>query len=105
MLLLYVNDIVITSANLLHILWFKQALADMFKVKNLEKTQKILSIQVIHNCKMRILCLNQTHYVNKILKNLHMQSDKHRVISILFNKYDALCSVNLTDQRIDQRQY
>ncbi len=46
---------------------------------------------------MRILHLNQTHYINKILKNLYMQSDKHRVINILFNKYDALCSVSLTD--------
>jgi len=72
MLLLYVNNIVVTSANLLHILWFKQALVNMFKVKNLRKTQKILNIQVIHNCKMRTLCLNQTHYMNKILKNLHM---------------------------------
>jgi len=77
----------------------------VFKVKNLRKIQKILNIQVIHNCKMRTLCLNQTHYINKILKNLHMQSDKHRVISISFNKYDVLCSADLTDQRIDQRQY
>jgi len=97
MLLLYVNDIVMTSTNLLHILWFKQALTDMFKVKNLKKTQKILDIQVIHNCKMKTLCLNQTHYVNKILKNLHMQSDKHRVISISLNEYDVFCSVSLTD--------
>ena len=50
---------------------------------------------------MRTLYLNQTHYVNKILKNLYMQSDKYRVISISFNKYDAFCSANLTDQRID----
>ncbi len=50
---------------------------------------------------MRILHLNQTHYINKILKNLYMQFNKHRVISILFNKYDAFCFVNLTDQRID----
>ncbi len=50
---------------------------------------------------MRTLHLNQTHYINKILKNLYMQSDKHRVISISFNKYDIFCFVNLTDQRID----
>jgi len=54
---------------------------------------------------MRTLCLNQTHYINKILKNLHMQSDKHRVISISFNEYDVLYLIDLTDQRIDQRQY
>jgi len=105
MLLLYVNNIVVTSTNLLHILWFKQALVGMFKVKNLRKTQKILDIWVIHNCKMRTLCLNQTHYINKILKNLHMQPNKHRVISISFNEYDILCLADLTDQRIDQRQY
>ena len=46
---------------------------------------------------MRTLCLNQTHYMNKILKNLHMQSDKHRVISILLNEYDVLYLINLTD--------
>jgi len=34
-----------------------------------------------------------------------MQSDKHRVISISLNKYDVFCSVSLTNQRIDQRQY
>jgi len=46
---------------------------------------------------MRTLHLNQTHYVNKILKNLHMQSDKHRVISILLNKYDIFYLADLTD--------
>jgi len=78
---------------------------NMFKVKNLRKTQKILDIQVIHNHKMRTLHLNQTHYMNKILKNLYMQFNKHRVISISFNKYDIFCLISLTDQKIDQRQY
>ena len=50
---------------------------------------------------MRTLYLNQTHYVNKILKNLYMQSDKYRVISISFNKYNVFYFVSLTDQRID----
>ena len=50
---------------------------------------------------MRTLYLNQIHYINKILKNLYMQFNKHRVISILLNKYNVFCFVNLTDQRID----
>ncbi len=50
---------------------------------------------------MRTLHLNQTHYVNKILKNLYMQFNKHRVINILLNKYHIFCLVSLTDQRID----
>ncbi len=48
---------------------------------------------------MRILHLNQTHYVNKILKNLYMQFNKYRVISISLNKYDVLYLINLTDQK------
>jgi len=54
---------------------------------------------------MRTLHLDQTYYVNKILKNLYIQFNKHRIISILFNKYNILYSVDLIDQRIDQRQY
>ncbi len=30
-----------------------------------------------------------------------MQFNKHKVINILFNKYDTLCLADLTDQRID----
>ncbi len=43
---------------------------------------------------MKTLHLNQIHYINKILKNLYMQSDKHRVISISLNKYNILCSAD-----------
>ncbi len=46
---------------------------------------------------MRTLYLNQIHYINKILKNLYMQFNKHRVISISFNEYDILYFVDLTD--------
>ncbi len=46
---------------------------------------------------MRTLYLNQTHYINKILKNLYMQSDKYRVINILFNEYNIFCFADLTD--------
>ncbi len=46
---------------------------------------------------MRTLHLNQTHYINKILKNLYMQFNKHKIINILLNKYNALHSVSLTD--------
>ncbi len=46
---------------------------------------------------MRTLHLNQTYYVNKILKNLYMQSDKYRVISILLNRYGVFYFADLTD--------
>ena len=44
MLLLYVDDIVVTSAAISAVIWFKQSLAAAFKVKDLGEMQKILGI-------------------------------------------------------------
>ena len=44
MLLLYVDDIVMASAAISAVIWFKQSLATAFKVKDLRETQKILGI-------------------------------------------------------------
>ena len=49
--------------------------------------------------------MDQTHYVKKILQDLHMGTDKHKCTEISLNEYDALCSAGPNDQRIDQRQY
>ena len=105
MLLLYVDDIVIVSAAISAVTWFKQSLAAAFKVKNLRKMQKILDIWIICNCKRQTLCMNQTHYVKKMLQDFHMETDKHKCTEISLNRYDALCSADFNDQRIDQRQY
>ena len=49
--------------------------------------------------------MNQTHYIKKMLQDFNMSSDKHKCTETPLNRYDALCSVDLNDQRIDQRQY
>ena len=49
--------------------------------------------------------MNQTHYVKKMLQDLHMGTDKHKCTEISLNEYDALHSSGSNDQRIDQRQY
>ena len=77
----------------------------VFKVKNLREMQKILDIWITHNCKRWTLCMNQTHYVKKMLQDLHMGTDKHKCTEISLNEYDALYSAGSNDQRIDQRQY
>lgn len=105
MLLLYVDDIVIASAKLTNVLWFKKALADVFKVKDLGETQKILGIQVTRNRKRKTLRLDQTHYVDKVLRDLHMRTDKHKATGTPLNGYDALRPAGPTDQRIDPWQY
>ena len=49
--------------------------------------------------------MNQTHYVKKMLQDLHMGTDKYKCTEISLNEYDALHSADSNDQRIDQRQY
>ena len=105
MLLLYVDNIVVTSAATSAVTWFKKSLAAVFKVKDLRETQKILDIWIICNCKRWTLCMDQTHYVKKMLQDLHMKTDKHKCTEISLNEYDTLCSAGPNDQRIDQRQY
>ena len=105
MLLLYVDDIVVVFTATSAVTWFKKFLAAVFKVKNLKKMQKILDIWIIHNHKRWTLCMNQIHYVEKMLQDLHMGTDKHKCTEISLNEYDALHSAGSNDQRIDQRQY
>ena len=105
MLLLYVDDIVVVFTAISAVTWFKKFLAAVFKVKNLREMQKILDIQIICNHKRWTLCMNQTHYVKKMLQDLHMRINKHKCTEISLNEYDALCSADSNDQRIDQRQY
>ena len=105
MLLLYVDDIVIVFTATSAVTWFKKFLAVIFKVKNLREMQKILDIWIICDCKRWTLCMNQIHYVKKMLQDLHMEIDKHKCTEISLNEYDALCFSGSNDQRIDQKQY
>ena len=105
MLLLYVNDIVLASAAISAITWFKQSLATAFKVKDLRETQKILGIQITCDRKRWTLRMDQTHYIKKVLQDFNMSPDKHKRTETPLNRYDALCPAGPNDQRIDQRQY
>ncbi len=105
MLLLYVDDIIVASSGLPNVLWFKKSLGSLFKIKDLGETQKILGIRITRDRKKRTLRMDQTHYVDKVLRDLHMRSDKHRRTEIPLNGYDSLRPAGPNDQRIDQRKY
>ena len=101
MFLLYVNNIVLAAKSLAAVKWFKNSLVTVFKIKNLRKTQKILNIQIIHDCNQKTLHMNQSHYVNKILRNIHIWSDKHKHTKISLNEYDVLCLTDFNNQWIN----
>jgi len=105
MLLLYIDDIIIIFKSLSNIKWFKHEFQYVFKVKNLRKMKKILDIQITCNRKTWILRMNQTHYLHDVLERLNMRQDKHKTTDLSMNKYDAFCSAEFKDVRINQHEY
>ena len=102
MVLLYVDDISIAFKQLNNVLWFKSEFQKIFKIKNLREMKKILGINITCNRKVRTLCMNQSHYLNNVLEQLDMRSDKHCSTKLLMNSYASLYSAESDDKRTDQ---
>jgi len=49
--------------------------------------------------------MNQIHYLHDVFKRLNMKQDKHKITDLLINEYDAFCSAELKDVRINQHKY
>jgi len=105
MLLLYVDDISISGRSLADIDWFKNAFGSIFKVKDLGEMKKILGIRITRNRPERTLRMDQTHYLEEVLKRLQMRADKHNPTEFPMNGYDSLRPAGPQDQRISQRDY
>ena len=101
MILLYVDDILIAFKQLNNILWFKSKFWKIFKIKDLREMKKILEINITCNRKARTLCMNQSHYLNNVLKQLDMRSDKHCSTELLMNSYTSLYPAEPDDKRTD----
>ena len=67
--------------------------------------KKILSIKIIKNRKNRLLRMNQTHYLKKILNDLKMKIKRHEFIEISINDYDAIKFFFFIDERINVKNY
>ena len=104
-MLVYVNDIVIVTKKLTKVQWFKIKITETYKTKNLGEIKKILGIKVIRNRKKRTITLNQTAYVDKIIKSLSIKTDKHYPTTILLNSESYLRLAVFTDKRTNQKTY
>ena len=49
--------------------------------------------------------MNQTHYLHDVLERLNMRQDKYKATDFSMNEYDALCSAEFEDVRINQHEY
>ena len=75
-LLLYVDDMLVTSLNKDQVQELKTQLSRMFKMKDLGPANKILGMQNHRDRQSRKIWLSQTNYVKKILCHFNMPYSK-----------------------------
>ena len=77
----------------------------MFKIKNLKKIKKNFDIRIIRNRKNCLFRMNQIHYLIKILNELNMKIERHKIINIFINDYNCIKFFNFFDERINVKNY
>ncbi|GJR89956.1 putative RNA-directed DNA polymerase [Tanacetum coccineum] len=75
-LILYVDDILIMGNNIPKLKEVKDYLGNCFPVKDLGEAAYILGIKIYRDRSLRLIGLNQSAYIDKILKKFNMQNSK-----------------------------
>ncbi|GJR99781.1 retrotransposon protein, putative, ty1-copia subclass [Tanacetum coccineum] len=75
-LILYVDDILIMGNNIPKLKEVKDYLGKCFSVKDLGEAAYILGIKIYRDRSLRLIGLNQSAYIDKILKKFSMQNSK-----------------------------
>nr|GFB65655.1 retrotransposon protein, putative, Ty1-copia subclass [Tanacetum cinerariifolium] len=75
-LILYVDDILIMGNNIPRLKEVKDYLGKCFSVKDLGEAAYILRITIYRDRSLRLIGLNQSAYIDKILKKFNMQNSK-----------------------------
>ena len=71
-LLIYVDDMLVICKDMADINILKDALKSEFEMKDLGAAKRILGIDIIRDRKRGTLALNQTKYIQKVLKEFAM---------------------------------
>ena len=103
--LVYVDDISITSPHKQQITWFKAEFAKRFKIKDLGELTHILGMTIERDRAKRTLTISQCSYVRRLLKDLLMEEDTHRKATIPMNGYDSIQPATDEEARIDKTEY
>ena len=75
-LLLYVDDMLVSSSNMQEINVLKRKLANSFAMKDLGSAKQILGMRITRDRKNRKLTLSKSEYIEKVLKRFNMQNAK-----------------------------
>jgi hypothetical protein len=108
MIVIYVDDLILTKLNLAAIFWLKNALNKRFEMSDLDSCIYYLDMMIFKNRRLRQLILNQSVYVEQMLRDHEMWNCKSlitlmnvscRLIKIL-EKYTADKSLRISYQSI-----
>ena len=75
-LVLYVDDILLIGNDVETLSNVKKWLAEQFQMKDLGEASCILGIQIIRDCKNKLLALSQASYIDKVLARFSMHDSK-----------------------------
>ena len=75
-LVLYVDNILLIGNDVETLSNVKKWLAEQFQIKDLEEASYIIGIQIIRDCKNKILALSQASYIDKVLVRFSIQDSK-----------------------------
>ena len=75
-LMLYVDDMLIASANMQDIKELKRELSKYFSMKDLGAAKRILGMRISRDKKKKTLTLSQEEYIKKVLERFAMQNAK-----------------------------
>jgi hypothetical protein len=76
MIIIYVNDSIFTKFNLATIFWLKNALNERFEMSDLNSCIYYLDMMIFKNRNLKQLILNQSVYVEQMLRNHEMWNCK-----------------------------
>ncbi len=80
MIVIYVNDLILTELNFATIFWLKNALNDRFEMSDLDSCIYYLDMMIFRNRRLRLLTLNQSFYVEQVLRDHEMWDCKSLII-------------------------
>ncbi len=80
MIVIYVNNLIFTELNFAIIFWLKNALNDRFEMSDLDSCIYYLDIMIFRNRRLRMLALNQSFYVEQMLRDHEMWNCKSLII-------------------------
>jgi hypothetical protein len=80
MIVIYVNDLIFTEFNFAIIFWLKNVLNDRFKMSDLNSCIYYLDMMIFRNRRLKLLILNQSFYVEQMLRNHEIWDCKSLII-------------------------